>query len=90
MGHSTFIYFTIVGLLTIISNKEAGEKLIEKLNSFCPDCGLPGLPCLVCGEASKVAKQVSWECVKCEFSEVRNRPDGKSVIEPEECENCNP
>jgi hypothetical protein len=77
----------------------AGQALVEKLKSLCPSCGLPGfaisqgipgLPCSACGEPSAVAKKVLWECVKCAFHEERERPDRKTHIEPDECENCNP
>jgi hypothetical protein len=79
--------------------QKAGEKLIEKLNSICPGCGspgfaisrgVPGLICIACKEPSGIAKQVLFECVKCDFNEIRSRPDGKTHIEPDECENCNP
>ena len=78
---------------------KAGESLIEKLRSLCPGCGLPGfsisrgipgLPCSGCGEPSSVAAKVQLECVKCDYQEERLRPDGKSHIDPDECEHCNP
>jgi hypothetical protein len=79
--------------------KRAGENLLEKLLSLCPNCqipgfaiarGIPGLKCSGCGEHSVIAKSVLLECVRCDFSEERPRPDGKTSIEPEECEHCNP
>ena len=78
---------------------KAGESLIEKLRSLCPDCGLPGfsivrglpgLPCSGCGEPSAIAARVQLECVKCDYTDDRPRPDGKSYVDPEECEHCNP
>lgn len=78
---------------------KAGESLVEKLKSLCPSCrlpgfsitrGIPGLPCLACGEPSAIARKVLLECIKCDYQEERTRPDGKSHIDPEECEHCNP
>lgn len=78
---------------------KAGERLIEKLKSLCPDCGLPGfaisrgipgLPCEICGEASSAAAKVLWECVKCPYSVERPRPDGETHVKVDECEFCNP
>ena len=78
---------------------ETGKVLIEKLKSLCPACsypgyaiarGVPGLPCATCGEASRGAKAVLFECVGCAFSEERERPDGRRSIDASECEFCNP
>jgi ribosomal protein S27AE len=83
--------------MTVI--EQAGQKLFERLNSFCPSCGLPGfaisrgipgLPCEACSEPSSAAKEVVWECVKCPYVEMRPRPDGKKSIDASECEICNP
>lgn len=78
---------------------QAGQVLIEKLQNFCPSCsypgfaisrGVPGLPCSTCGETSQAAIAVIFECVKCSYTEERQRPDGKKSIGPAECEHCNP
>lgn len=78
---------------------KAGERLIEKLNSLFPDCGLPGfaitrglpgLPCESCDKVSFAPAKVLWECVKCTYSVERARPDGKTHLPVEECEYCNP
>ena len=79
--------------------EKVGLKLIEALNSFCPHCktpgfaiskGVPGLPCEVCGEPSRISKDVLWSCVKCEYSELKARPDGVVAIPASDCEFCNP
>lgn len=79
--------------------REAGLLLLEKMKTFCPTCGypgyavargVPGLPCIDCGEPSSVSKSVVFECVNCTFTEEKNRPDGKKFIDPSECEFCNP
>ena len=49
--------------------EKAGKRLLEKLNSFCPSCripgfaisrGVPGLPCEGCGEPSSGFPNYSW------------------------------
>ena len=79
--------------------REAGLKLVEKLQSLCPRCefpgfsiekSIPGLPCGTCGEPSRAARAVIWACVKCDFSEERPRPDLTRTIDSSECEFCNP
>lgn len=77
---------------------QAGQRLIAKLLSLCPNCGapgygiaeeIPGLPCEDCGEPSAAALAVRFECFQCHQSEERPRPDGKISIPPEDCEYCN-
>ncbi len=79
--------------------EKAGDKLVEKLLSLCPQCQIPGfaitkglgaLPCSECGVSSHVPSHVLWGCVKCVFTEERARPDGKTEIEAKDCEQCNP
>ncbi len=77
----------------------AGKKLIESLNSFCPTCKypgftvvetVPGLPCAACKEPSRIAKAVLLACPRCKTKEERPRPDGQRELDPSECEFCNP
>lgn len=79
--------------------EKVGKKLIESLKSLCPGCktpgfaiirGIPGLPCEECGEPSRISKEVLWGCIKCDYSEQKERPDGASTIPPSECDFCNP
>lgn len=79
--------------------EKVGMKLIESLNSFCPECktpgfaiskGLPGLPCEECGVPSQISKDVVWSCVKCAYAEEKARPDGVVAIPASNCEYCNP
>ncbi|MBC7753931.1 MAG: hypothetical protein H7Z71_06815 [Moraxellaceae bacterium] len=79
--------------------EKVGLKLIETLNSFCPECkspgfaiseGIPGLPCEECGEPSRISKDVLWSCVKCTNTEMKARPDGVVAISATDCEFCNP
>ncbi|MBY0317075.1 MAG: hypothetical protein K2Q26_16265 [Bdellovibrionales bacterium] len=79
--------------------EKVGLKLIETLNSFCPDCcspgfairdGIPGLPCEDCGEPSPISKEVLWTCIQCVYTEQKERPDGVVSIPAAECDYCNP
>ncbi len=79
--------------------EKAGVKLIQTICSLCPDCktpgfaiskGVPGLRCEVCSEPSRITKDVVWSCVKCSYSEQKERPDGLRSITAAECEFCNP
>ena len=78
---------------------QAGQVLLEKLNTFCPACsypgfaikrGVPGLLCLACGEPSQAPKAVLLACVACDYTEEKERPDGQQGLNPDECEFCNP
>lgn len=78
---------------------KAGEKLIERLTSFCPGCskigfgpirGIPGLPCSECGLPTQVIKKVLFRCASCQLEEVRPRNDGLKYVDPAECDFCNP
>ena len=82
---------------------KAGEKLVEKLKSFCPSCGVPGfalagavpgLKCEACGLPSEIAKEEIWSCPNsievCQYEEIKPRADGKKHLSPDECSFCNP
>jgi hypothetical protein len=82
---------------------EAGEKLIKRLTSLCPDCHCPGfsrdalekgLPCKACGIPSQYASKEIWRCSRknsgCSYEETRDREDGKKSIDPGDCSFCNP
>lgn len=77
----------------------AGEKLLDALTTYCPECrtpgfsiqdSIPGLPCEECGESTSHAKAVIWKCVKCTYAEQSARPDGISAVPAVNCEFCNP
>lgn len=79
--------------------EKAGTKLIEALASLCPSCnapgfsiskGIPGLPCEECGLPTRITKDVIWSCVKCDYTEQKERPDGLRKISASDCEFCNP
>lgn len=77
----------------------AAEALIGKILSPCPQChapgfsvisAYPGLPCDECGRPSAVTATVVWGCTNCRHEDVRSRPDGRTHIDPGECDACNP
>lgn len=79
--------------------QKAGEKLLESLLSFCPDChqpgftitsGIEGLPCEACGTPSRFYDSVIFTCPYCTFENITARPDGLKSIEMDQCEVCNP
>lgn len=78
---------------------KAIEALIEKIESTCPHCdlpgygisrGIPGLECEACGEPSLAIGSVEYECAKCGFTTAKLRPDGIRKLPQDECERCNP
>jgi hypothetical protein len=79
--------------------EEVGEKLAEALASLCPSCetpgfsirnSVPGLPCEECGEATRATKHVIFNCVKCGYTEEKERPDGLRNTPASGCDFCNP
>lgn len=79
--------------------EKAGAKLVEAIISLCPDCHIPGfaiskgirgLPCEKCGEPTRITKEVIWSCVKCSYTEQKERPDGLRTVPASDCEFCNP
>lgn len=76
----------------------AGEELVKRLLSICPECAWPGfgaigvdrgLPCGDCGEptAEPIADELG--CVKCD-KRLKRKRDGPQFANPERCERCNP
>ena len=78
---------------------EAAELLIQKLNSLCPSCQLPGfavtaveagLPCSLCGTPSSSALAHLMVCDHCRFQEKVLVPHGKKTEDSQYCQVCNP
>ncbi len=76
----------------------AAEDLLEKLNSRCQACGLPGfgiveriagLPCEACGEPTRETRAEVHGCLKCAHRVTRERTDRQSA-NPGRCDCCNP
>ena len=74
-------------------------KLVDKIKSTCPNCATPGfavtevkegLPCSYCQSPTRSVKSHIYCCLKCDFTEVKQFPNGKQFEEPMYCDNCNP
>ncbi len=83
--------------MSVIS--QAGEKLLERLRSFCPSCSaigfgpinsIRGLPCSDCGLPTQATKEIIWGCVYCKLEQTRTREDGLKFESSAKCELCNP
>ncbi len=77
----------------------ATKKLIEKINSRCPDCQMPGfgiteakhgLPCSVCRFPTRSILSFIFSCHKCSFTKEETYPHGKQTENPMYCDICNP
>ncbi|MEK0442560.1 MAG: hypothetical protein RL403_1538 [Bacteroidota bacterium] len=78
---------------------ETAQLLIQKLNSPCPSCQLPGfavtaaesgLPCSLCGTPSSTALAHLLICSNCQHQEKVLFPQGKQTEDPQYCQVCNP
>lgn len=83
--------------MTVI--EAATIKLIEKVNSLCPACQMPGfsiteakpgLPCGLCGNATHSALVHVYSCAHCFFKKEILFPHGKVSEDPGVCDYCNP
>ncbi|MCM0060018.1 MAG: hypothetical protein NBV57_04080 [Algoriphagus sp.] len=79
--------------------QETAELLLQKLNSYCPACQLPGfvvtaaepgLPCSLCGSPGTTALAHLLVCSHCQYEEKVLFPHGKKTEEPQHCQFCNP
>lgn len=79
--------------------QETAQLLIQKLNSLCPSCQLPGfavtaaepgLPCSLCGTPSSAALAHLLICSHCQHEEKVFFPQGKQTEDPQYCQVCNP
>ena len=79
--------------------QETAQLLLQKLNSFCPSCQLPGfavtaaepgLPCSLCGTPSSAALAHLLVCNHCQHQEKVDFPHGKKTEDPQYCQVCNP
>ncbi|MFM7646304.1 MAG: DUF6671 family protein [Sphingomonadales bacterium] len=77
----------------------AAEQLIEKLSLRCPQCECPGfsvtdtiagLPCLLCGSATRSALAYRYGCQRCSFQKIIEFPNEKQTEDPMYCDICNP
>jgi hypothetical protein len=78
---------------------ETAQLLLQKLNSRCPSCQVPGfsvtsaepgLPCSLCGTPSSAALAHLLVCSHCQRQERISFPHGKKTEDPQYCQVCNP
>jgi hypothetical protein len=78
---------------------ETAQLLLQKLNSHCPSCQVPGfsvtsaepgLPCSLCGTPSSAALAHLLVCNHCQHKEKVSFPHGKKTEDPQYCQVCNP
>lgn len=83
--------------MTVIENLT--KKLVEKINSSCPQCQVPGyavtdvkkgLECGLCRSATSSVLSHIYTCQHCAFSEEKMYPDNKTSEDPTYCDYCNP
>lgn len=79
--------------------KQAAEKLIAKINSRCPECGIPGfgvtdiksgLPCSLCCSPTASTLSHIYSCSKCKYTLEKEYPNERFFEEPMYCNFCNP
>jgi len=78
---------------------KAVQKLVDKINSHCPQCNTPGfgitgakpgLPCNLCGSITRSTLSYIYTCKKCSFSKEEMYPQKKTTEDPTYCDYCNP
>jgi len=83
--------------MTVIEN--ATKKLVEKINSCCPQCRIPGfgvtavkkgLECSLCGSPTKATLSFIYSCQICNFIKEEMYPNKKTSEDPMYCDYCNP
>lgn len=74
-------------------------KLIDKINSRCPQCTMPGfgitdgkrgLLCSLCGSPTNSTLTHIYACQHCQFTKEDMYPHGKTTEDPTYCDYCNP
>ena len=77
--------------------QRAGQDLLDKLQSCCPVCSLPGfaitghtpgLPCRLCGRGTRLARSYTWQCAVCSHRHEQDAPN--THADPGRCNACNP
>ena len=81
-----------------VINKTA-KKLVEKINSLCPECNMPGfgitsskkgLPCSLCHLPTRSVLSYISVCEHCSFAQEKMIPHLVEVEDPMYCDFCNP
>ena len=77
---------------------KAVQKLVDKIQSCCPQCNTPGfgisdakegLPCNLCGSPTRSTLSYIYTCNKCSFTREEMYPHKKFNEEPTYCDYCN-
>lgn len=79
--------------------EQATLKLVQKIQSTCPQCQTPGfgitdakkgLKCGLCGSATKSTLSYLYVCQQCQFTKEEMYPNKKTFEDPTYCDFCNP
>ncbi len=79
--------------------ESAAHKLVKKINSYCPNCNLPGfgvtvvkkgLPCGLCNSPTASTLSFIYQCKGCDFEKEKLFPNNKTEEDPMYCDFCNP
>ncbi len=77
----------------------ATQKLVDKINSTCPECNMPGfaitearkgLECSLCGSETNSILSHIYVCQHCEYKKEEMFPHSKITEDPMHCAYCNP
>jgi len=78
--------------------EKATVKLVNKINSLCPKCDMPGfgiteaiqgLPCESCNFPTRTIMSHVYTCAKCGYKKTEQFPFGKKSEDPMYCDICN-
>ena len=79
--------------------EKATKKLLEKINSCCPECNtpgfgvtdsIPGLRCSLCGSPTRSTLSYIFTCKKCSYTREEMHPNKITTEDPAYCDYCNP
>jgi len=79
--------------------EQTALKLVEKINSTCPNCNTPGfsvmdsktgLPCEMCYQPTRSTLYYIHSCKKCTHTFEEKYPNDKQMEDPMYCDFCNP
>ena len=79
--------------------ERATKKLVDKINSCCPECNTPGfgitnakqgLPCMQCNFPTRSTISYIYTCKKCTCEKEEMYPHNKTTEDPMYCDICNP
>lgn len=79
--------------------EKASFQLIQKIQSTCPECEMPGfgktaskrgLKCKSCGSPTNSILSFLYTCQHCQFTKEEIYPNQKTTEEPMHCDSCNP